>query len=171
MRMTAEIVVAFLGQSSITPEQLPGLVSAVRSALSETQPFGAAVRSWEGYHGEASGGAHSEMANGRRADPPEPAVPIEQSVTPNYLISLEDGRRFRSLKRHLMKRYGLTPEAYRAKWGLPDNYPMVAPTYAAERSRVAIRSGLGRARPLPAEADLRRRQDLSSAARAAPASA
>lgn len=74
----------------------------------------------------------------------EPAVPIKKSVTPDYIISLEDGRKFRTLSRHLMARYGLTPEQYRRKWGLPDDYPMVAPNYAVERSKIAKSMGLGR---------------------------
>ena len=78
-------------------------------------------------------------------DKPEqkPAVPIKKSVTPDYIISLEDGARYKSLKRHLATKYGLTPQAYREKWGLPNNYPMVAPNYAAARSAMAKNSGLG----------------------------
>ena len=78
-------------------------------------------------------------------DKPEqkPAVPIKKSVTPDIMVSLEDGARYKSLKRHLATKYGLTPQAYREKWGLPNNYPMVAPNYAAARSAMAKSSGLG----------------------------
>lgn len=74
----------------------------------------------------------------------DPAVPIDQSVTPDYIVSLEDGKKFKSLKRHLRAAYGMTPEEYRAKWGLPHDYPMVAPNYAAARSQLAKDMGLGR---------------------------
>ena len=87
------------------------------------------------------------IQNGETAplDQPEqkPAVPIKKSVTPDYIVSLEDGARYKSLKRHLATKYGLTPQAYREKWGLPTNYPMVAPNYAATRSALAKSSGLG----------------------------
>lgn len=78
--------------------------------------------------------------------PLEPAVPVKKSITPDYLICLEDGRRFKSLKRHLRTRYGMTPDEYRAKWGLPKDYPMVAPNYAQSRSELAKTMGLGQAR-------------------------
>jgi predicted transcriptional regulator len=78
------------------------------------------------------------------SQPLVPAVPIKKSVTPDYIISLEDGRRFRSLKRHLSAQYGITPEQYRAKWNLPPDYPMVAPSYASARSALAKSIGLGR---------------------------
>jgi predicted transcriptional regulator len=78
------------------------------------------------------------------AAPLIPAVSIKKSVTPDYLICLEDGKRFKSLKRHLMTHYDLTPEAYRQKWGLPVDYPMVAASYAAKRSELAKSFGLGR---------------------------
>ena len=76
--------------------------------------------------------------------PAVPAVPIKKSVTPDYIISLEDGRKFKSLKRHLSAHYGMTPDDYRAKWNLPSDYPMVAPNYAATRSALAKTMGLGR---------------------------
>ena len=77
-------------------------------------------------------------------EPQKPAVPIKKSVTPDYIISLEDGRKFKSLKRHLMTSYGMTPDEYRAKWNLPSDYPMVAPSYSATRSELAKTIGLGR---------------------------
>jgi predicted transcriptional regulator len=97
---------------------------------------------------ELIGSVHrSIVAQGQSKAPEqqlEPAVPIRKSVTPDYIISLEDGRKFRTLSRHLMARYGMTPEQYRRKWGLPDDYPMVAPSYAVERSKIAKSMGLGR---------------------------
>ncbi|MER9600574.1 MucR family transcriptional regulator, partial [Mesorhizobium sp. M0244] len=74
----------------------------------------------------------------------KPAVPIKKSVTPDYIVSLEDGKKFKSLKRHLATHYNLTPDEYRTKWGLPADYPMVAPNYAAARSALAKTMGLGR---------------------------
>jgi predicted transcriptional regulator len=88
-----------------------------------------------------------------------PAVPIKKSVQPDYIVCLEDGKRFKSLKRHLRTTYNLTPEQYRAKWGLPASYPMVAPNYAATRSELAKRLGLG----------VRRRTTQDSTPPAAPA--
>ncbi|MER9197161.1 MucR family transcriptional regulator [Mesorhizobium australicum] len=76
----------------------------------------------------------------------EPAIPIRKSVTPDYIICLDDGKKFKSLKRHLSTDYGLTPDEYRAKWGLPADYPMVAPNYAAARSALVKTMGLGRKR-------------------------
>ena len=75
--------------------------------------------------------------------PKEPAVPVKRSITPDFLICLEDGRKFKSLKRHLRTKYNLSPEDYRAKWGLPKDYPMVAPNYARARSDLAKQMGLG----------------------------
>ena len=80
------------------------------------------------------------------AEPPKPPVPIKRSITPEYLICLEDGKKFKSLKRHLGTQYQMTPDQYRAKWNLPADYPMVAPKYAAVRSRLAKQMGLGQQR-------------------------
>ena len=79
-------------------------------------------------------------------EPLKPAVPVKKSVTPDYIICLEDGKKFKSLKRHLMTHYGLTPDQYREKWGLDSSYPMVAPNYAQARSQLAKKMGLGRKR-------------------------
>ena len=84
------------------------------------------------------------LSNSAKPEDLKPAVPIRKSVTPDYIISLEDGRKFKSLRRHLSSQYGLTPDEYRAKWGLPADYPMVAPNYAAARSALAKTMGLGR---------------------------
>lgn len=95
-----------------------------------------------------------------------PAVPIKKSITDDYLVCLEDGKRFKSLKRHLQQAFGLTPDAYRAKWGLGRDYPMVAPGYAAKRSQLAKESGLGseRRKPAPAPDMPRSVPDLADAA-------
>ncbi len=81
--------------------------------------------------------------NGTPAELPEPAVPIKRSVTPDYIVSLEDGRKFKSLKRHLRASYDMSPDQYRRRWGLPVDYPMVAPNYAKKRSQLAKNAGLG----------------------------
>lgn len=121
--MTAEIVSAYVGHNTIAPEELPGLIHKVFAALNG-----------------ASAGAASAAA-----PQSEPAVPIRKSITPDYLICLEDGKKFKSLKRHLHTHYNLTPDEYREKWGLPRDYPMVAPNYAQARSRLAKKMGLGQA--------------------------
>jgi predicted transcriptional regulator len=83
---------------------------------------------------------------GGHGAPPTPAVPIKKSITADHLICLEDGKKLKMLKRYIMKRFSLTPEGYRAKWGLPADYPMVSPNYAKKRSQMAIKLGLGRQR-------------------------
>ena len=105
----------------ITAADLPGLIQSVHRALS----------------GVSSGAEAAEAA------PKEPAVPIRRSITPDFLVCLEDGRKFKSLKRHLRTKYNMSPEEYRAKWGLPKDYPMVAPNYAKARSDLAKQMGLG----------------------------
>ncbi len=129
--MTADIVSAYLGANRLAPADLPGFIRQVHGALA----------------GIAGDGTAEPLA-----EPLKPAVPIRRSITPDHLISLEDGRPYRLLKRHLAK-HGLTPATYRDKWGLPKDYPMVAPTYAAARSALAKSVGLGRraAAPAPAE--------------------
>ena len=101
---------------------------------------------------------------------PEPAVPIKRSVFPSYLVCLEDGKKLKMLKGHLMTRYHMTPEQYREKWGLPVSYPMVAPDYAARRSTLAKKIGLGRrpaAEPAPPAAPVRARRGRPPAQAAA----
>jgi len=122
--MAAEIVAAFVSANTVAPQDLPGLIRTVHSALGEVA-------------GESP--ARGELAQ-------EPAVPVKKSITPDFIICLEDGKKFKSLKRHLRTRYSMTPDEYRAKWGLPHDYPMVAPNYAKERSNLAKRMGLGHAR-------------------------
>ena len=118
--MTAEIVAAYVGNNSVSADQLPGLIQQVHGALKGV-------------------GSPAEAP----ATPQAPAVPVRKSINPDFLVCLEDGRKFKSLKRHLRTKYGMSPEDYRAKWGLPKDYPMVAPSYAEARSQLAKSMGLG----------------------------
>jgi predicted transcriptional regulator len=120
--LTAEVVSAYVANNSIRPADLPDLIASVHRAL--------------------QGLSAPPQAEPEKREPP---VPIRKSITPDFLISLEDGKRYRSLRRHLTSR-GLTPQAYREKWGLPLDYPMVAPNYAKQRSELARASGLGQLR-------------------------
>ena len=122
LRMTTEVVAAYVSNNTLPTAELPDIISSVYSSL----------RSLD----------HSPV-NGR-GDALKPAVPVRKSITPDYLICLEDGKKLKMLKRHLRSTYGLTPDAYRAKWGLPADYPMVAPNYAEARSTFAKQIGLGR---------------------------
>lgn len=127
LELTTQIVCAYVSHNPVPATEVSGLIGSVHRSIS---------------------------VQGQSTVPEpqmEPAVPIRKSVTPDYIISLEDGRKFRTLSRHLMARYGLTPEQYRRKWGLPDDYPMVAPNYAVERSKIARSMGLGRPDPGSAE--------------------
>ena len=153
IKMTTEIAVAYLNKNVIKPTEISALIRDIREALesgapdlAEEQSTSAATAS-EGL--EIRSATH-EPAACTDTDMPSaelvmlrPAVPIGESVTNDYIISLEDGRHFRSLRRHLMTKYGMTPDDYRRKWGLAADYPMVAPSYALERSEVAKRTGLG----------------------------
>ena len=123
IELTSGIVSAYVGNNVVLAAELPALIQRVHRALKAA----------------ASGPAIVETA------PQAPAVPVRKSITPEHLICLEDGRKFKSLKRHLRIKYDLTPQAYRAKWNLPKDYPMVAPAYAEVRSDLAKRSGLGQA--------------------------
>jgi predicted transcriptional regulator len=121
--LAAKIVSAFVSNNSVPASELPALIANVYGALRNT----------------------GSPPPAQATEKPTPAVPIKKSITANFLISLEDGRRYQSLKRHLGK-HGLTPAQYRAKWGLPSDYPMVAPNYAARRSELARSMGLGQKR-------------------------
>jgi predicted transcriptional regulator len=123
IELTADVVAAYVSNNPVPAGELPKLIADVYAALGQVN--GAAVVPAE-------------------VEPQMPAVQIKKSVTPDYIISLENGKRFKSLKRHLMTSYGMTPDEYRAKWNLPSNYPMVAPNYAAVRSEMAKAIGLGR---------------------------
>ncbi len=120
--MTAEIVAAFLAANSVQATQLPELIRSVFTALNSLD------------------GRPEEPV----AEPLKPAVPIRKSVTRDYIVCLEDGKKLKMLKRHLRTTYNMSPEDYRAKWGLPAEYPMVAPAYAERRSEFAKKIGLGR---------------------------
>lgn len=124
VELAAEVVAAYVSNNPLPKSDLPNLILAVHSSLARlgSEPQQAVPRA------EAS-----------------PAVPIRRSVTPDYLICLEDGKRFKSLRRHL-RLHSLTPEQYREKWKLPSDYPMVAPNYAAQRSAPATKIGLGQKR-------------------------
>ena len=124
IELTAEIVSAFVSNNSVPASDIPALINQVHSAL---------VR------------VSSEGANGS-GEPLRPAVSVKKSVTPEYIVCLEDGKKFKSLKRHLRTQYGMTAEQYRDKWNLPADYPMVAPNYAAARSKLAKDMGLGQQR-------------------------
>ena len=119
--LTADIVSAYVSNNTVSSAEIPALIGQVYSALMRV-----------------SNGA----AGGARAEPLKPAVPIKRSITPEYLVCLEDGKKFKSLKRHLRTQYRMTPDQYRAKWNLPADYPMVAPNYAAARSQLAKQMGL-----------------------------
>jgi predicted transcriptional regulator len=129
VQLTADIVSAYVSNNSVDSGALSKLIEDVHLAL---------VRA-------PAAAAEPEQK------PLVPAVPVRKSVTPDYIVSLEDGRKFKSLKRHLQGTYGMTPDEYRAKWGLPRDYPMVAPNYAKARSDLAKRMGLGRKAAAPAK--------------------
>ena len=120
MRMAAEVVAAYLGRNSVATAQIAEIIETVFASL------------------RRAGG----LGNGR-GESLRPAVPIKKSVTPDYLICLEDGKKLKMLKRHLKTSYNLTPEQYRERWGLAPDYPMVAPNYAKQRSKLAKDIGLG----------------------------
>lgn len=124
LELTTDIVSSYVSNNSIQSSELPSLISIVHGKLNELQ-----------------GGSTS---TDEQVEAPKPAVNPKKSITEDYIICLEDGRRFKSLKRHLSSHYNLTPEEYREKWGLAPDYPMVAPAYRAQRSAMAKSLGLGR---------------------------
>ena len=124
IELTADIVAAYVSNNAVVAADLPTLINNVHNAL--------------------GGVALGEKAE--EAEKPKPAVPVRRSVQNDFIICLEDGQKFKSLKRHLMTHYGLTPEQYREKWDLPADYPMVAPAYAEARLRLAKEMGLGQKR-------------------------
>ncbi len=117
--LTSTIVAAHAANSSIPAGDLPSLIAAVYGAL-------------------------ATLGTEETVEKPKPAVPIKKSVTPNYIVCLEDGTEYKMLKRHLRTVHGMTPDGYRERWGLPRDYPIVAPNYAAKRSNIAKKIGLGR---------------------------
>lgn len=120
IELTADIVAAYVAHNPVSRDALPGVIQSVYNTLTSL-----------------------DAPKAEAAPALTPAVPIRKSVTPDYIVCLEDGKKFKSLKRHIGK-LGMTPDEYRAKWGLPADYPMAAPNYAAIRSRLAKRNGLGR---------------------------
>jgi predicted transcriptional regulator len=122
--LTANIVSAYVSNNPTPVSELPALIGQIHAALLRV----------------STGRAEPPL------EPAKPAVPVKKSMTADYLICLEDGKRFKSLKRHLRTQYGMTPEQYRDKWGLPPDYPMVAPNYAVARSQLAKKMGLGQQR-------------------------
>ena len=124
IELTADIVSAYVSNNTIGASELPQIIADVHSALSRV-----------------SGGQPVPQR-----DEPKPAVAVKKSVTPDFIICLEDGKKFKSLKRHIRTHYNLTPEEYREKWDLPHDYPMVAPNYASARSQLAKKMGLGQRR-------------------------
>lgn len=121
LRMTAEVAAAYVGNNTLSTTQLTDVIKTIYASL-----------------------VSLEASEGSVPTTQKPMVPIKKSVTPEYIICLEDGKKLKMLKRHLRTAYGMTPEEYRAKWGLPADYPMVAPDYAEQRSVFAKKIGLGR---------------------------
>ncbi len=119
--IAADIVTSYVGRNEIPAQDIPELLNTVFHSVQNL--------------------ANPEI---HEKDRPAPAIPIEESVTDNFIYSLEDGQPYKSLKRHLRTRYNMSPEDYRARWGLPSDYPMVAPAYARQRSSLAKKSGLGK---------------------------
>jgi predicted transcriptional regulator len=125
--LTAQIVSAHVGNNKVATEELPGLIQQVYLAL----------------NGSTGGPSPAQVRPAAPAERPRPAVPISKSVFTDYIVCLEDGKKLKMLKRHLQTAYHMSPEQYRAKWGLESNYPMVAPEYAKKRSSLAKAIGLG----------------------------
>ncbi len=124
IELAADIVSAYVSNNTVSINDLPSLIGDVHNALLR-------INSGE-----------TETQN----EPLRPAISVKKSITPGYIICLEDGKKFKSLKRHLRTQYNMSPEDYREKWGLPADYPMVAPDYAAARSQLAKQMGLGQQR-------------------------
>ena len=122
LRLATEIVAAYVSNNPIPVGEVPAMIKSVHGAL-----------------GSLVGVSQGEVQTAQR-----PAVPIKRSITPDYIVCLEDGKKLKMLKRYLRSNFNMTPEEYRAKWGLPADYPMVAPNYAAQRSEFAKKIGLGR---------------------------
>ena len=121
VELTASIVSAYLSNNPTPAAEIPALIGQIHAALVRV----------------SSGRTEAPL------EPAKPAVSIKKSISPDYLVCLDDGKRFKSLKRHLRTQYNMTPEQYRDKWGLPPDYPMVAPNYAVARSQLAKKMGLG----------------------------
>ena len=124
IELTAEIVSAYVSNNTVPAGEIPSLINQVHAALARVS----------GKSGET------------QPEPLRPAVSVKKSITPEYIVCLEDGKKFKSLKRHLRTQYNMTPEQYREKWALGADYPVVAPSYAAARSQLAKQMGLGQQR-------------------------
>jgi predicted transcriptional regulator len=124
IELTADIVSAYVSNNTVSASEMSALINQVHQALVRV------------------GGGHHETPS----EPLKPAVAVKKSITPDHIVCLEDGKKFKSLKRHLRTQYSMTPEQYRDKWALPPDYPMVAPNYAAARSQLAKQMGLGQQR-------------------------
>jgi len=124
IELTADIVSAYVSNNTVSAAEIPALINQVHGALLRVST------------GQSEG----------PSEPLKPAVPVKRSISAEHLVCLEDGKKFKSLKRHLRTQYNMTPEQYREKWGLPPDYPMVAPNYAAARSQLAKEMGLGQQR-------------------------
>lgn len=122
LKMAVEVVAAYVSKNTVAATQIPELIHTVFNSLTQVD------------------GQAPEV----KPEAPRPAVSVKRSVTPEFIICLEDGKKLKMLKRHLRTTYNMTPDDYRAKWGLPPDYPMVAPNYAAQRSEFAKKIGLGR---------------------------
>ena len=133
IEITAKVVSAYVANNAVAAESVPNLISDISSRL-------------------ATLGAPVQVD-----DAPQPIVPIKKTITSDFLISLEDGKKYKALRRHLATR-GLTPDEYREKWGLPKDYPMVAPSYSARRSELAREVGLGKISKVPTGRSARRRK-------------
>jgi predicted transcriptional regulator len=124
IELAADIVSAYVSNNAVSAGDLPALIGDVHSALIRVSTGAVELPS----------------------EAPKPAISIKKSITPDYIVCLEDGKKFKSLKRHLRTQYNMSPEEYREKWGLPADYPMVAPNYAEARSQLAKQMGLGQQR-------------------------
>ena len=122
IKFASDIVAAYVSNNPVPASELPAMIKSIHSTL-----------------GGLGGTSQGETQTGQK-----PAVPVKRSVNPDYIVCLEDGKKLKMLKRYLRSNYNMTPEEYRAKWGLPADYPMVAPNYAAQRSEFAKKIGLGR---------------------------
>lgn len=122
LRMAVDVVAAYVSKNPLPAGQIPEVLQTVYASLTQLDPQTPDVK----------------------PEAPRPAVPVKKSVTPDYIVCLEDGKKLKMLKRHLRTTYNMTPDEYRAKWSLPADYPMVAPNYAAQRSDFAKKIGLGR---------------------------
>lgn len=125
LKLSTEIVSAYVSNNPVPVSDLPAMIKSVHATL-----------------GGLAGSTAVDVQTNQK-----PSVPVKKSIHPEYIVCLEDGKRLKMLKRYLRSRYGLSPDDYRAKWGLPADYPMVAPNYAAQRSEFAKKIGLGRTAP------------------------